>query len=194
MLRRFLLAIAGLVLLPMAAMASPITYIYSGSASGSLDSVDFSDAGFVITAQADTDHIGPWFDGTLQNTHLSATVALSGFGSFSFSDATHTWIAEDCCMGIGKDFSFNYLTLFTPDIVSVGYDLAMPVGPIYDPSASTQGQFVDIGTSGGALTFASVSDVSFQAIAVPEPGTYALMAFGLAGVVAVRRRRKSTRA
>lgn len=58
----------------------------------------------------------------------------------------------------------------------------------------TQGQFVNIGTSGGALTFNGVSNVTFEARAVPEPSTCALMALGVAGLAGIARRRASTKA
>ena len=111
------LALAMAVAAPALASAVPITYLYRGFAEGSLGGVDFADASFEITAQADTDNIGPWpCCATLQITHSSASVGLSGFGTFSFTEPTHTWIAEGCCMGIGADLSFNYLTLFSPAI------------------------------------------------------------------------------
>jgi hypothetical protein len=186
-LTKLVLACAAVLLLPLAASASPITYIYSGTGSGSLDGNPFSTA-FTITAQADTDNVGGWCCSTYQNTHSSASVALVGLGTFSFLAPTHTWLAPGCCMGFGADLSLNYLTLFSPAIVNVGYALDTAFGPVTS-SASTQGQFVNIGTSGGALTLSQVSDVTFQAetSAVPEPSTYALMALGLAGIVAIRR-------
>jgi PEP-CTERM motif len=190
MIKRLLVALATVLLLPFAASASPITYIYSGVGDGSFNGTAFDDASFTITATADTANIGVWSSADLQNTHSSATVTISGFaGTFSFSDPTHTWIAESCCMGFGQNLGKNLLTFFDPAIASVGYGLATALGPVTDLTAGTQGQFVNEATSGGALTITSVNEATFQAVAVPEPSTYALMALGLAGVAFAARRR-----
>ncbi|MBP6765097.1 MAG: hypothetical protein KA141_08875 [Rubrivivax sp.] len=192
MIKRFFATLAAALLMPVAAWAVPITYIYSGTGSGSLGGTNFSSTGFIITAQADTDNIAPWSSATLQNTHSSATVTLLGFGTFTLTAPTHTWIADNCCLGIGADLSSNYLTLFNPAIVSVGYALATDIGPILDATASTQNQFVGIETSGGDLSISQLNGASFQAItsAVPETSASVLMALGLAGIgLAARRRR-----
>ena len=165
-----------------------------GTATGDLGGAGFSGASFVITAQADTGNIGPWCCSPMQNTHSSATVDLAGFGTFSFSGATHTWIAPNCCLGFGANLAANYLTLFSPAIVSVGYGLATNIGPIVDATASTQGQFVSVATSGGALTFSQLGPVTFQATTVPEASASVLMALGLAGIVLATRRRKASAA
>lgn len=193
MIKRCFAILAAALLMPMGAWAVPITYIYSGTGSGSLAGTDFFSTGFVITAQADTDNIAPWGNATVQNTHASATITLSGFGTFSFTAPTHTWIADNCCMGIGADLSSNYLTLFSPAIASVGYALATDIGPIFDAFATTQGQFTGIETSGGELSITQLNGASFQAItsAVPEASASVLMALGLAAIGLAARRRPS---
>lgn len=192
MLKRFFAILAAAVLMPFAASAVPITYTYSGMASGDLAGTGFSGASFVITAQADTSTVGGWCCSNLQNTHASATVSLTGFGTVSFSMPTHTWIAENCCLGFGANLAANYVTLFsTPGLTDVGYGLATNIGPIV-AVASTQGQFVGIATSGGALTFSQIGDVTFQASVVPEASASVLMALGLAGIMLATRRRKAS--
>lgn len=195
MFRRWLLLMAAWLLLPAAASASPITYTYSGFGTGALANSNFTNAGFVITAQADTDDIALWGNATVQNTHSSAQIQIDGLGTFAFTIATHTWMADFCCMGFGRDLSLNLLTLFAPAIVSVGYDLDAAFAPTLDPQASTQGQFNNVATTGGNLSINSVSRVTFAATTgavVPEPNSLAVVLLGL-GLVGWTRRNAAVR-
>lgn len=198
MFKRFLMTVAAALLMPFAASAAPITYTYAGLGSGSLGNVAFQDTAFVITALGDTANVGPWpCCASLQNTHTSASIQIDGVGSFDFTVPTHTWIAQNCCMGFGLDFGANLLTLFDAAITGVGYGLDTSFAPTLDLGASTQNQFVNIGTTGGALTIASLTrGASFAASTtgtpIPEPSALAVVLLAL-GLLAASRRGSGAR-
>lgn len=179
-----------LVSMSVPAFAVPITYIYTGSnASGSLGGVDFTNADFTVTALADTDNIGSWCCSAGQNTHLSATIDIDGFSVATILTASHSWY-DNATVGLGENLGANWMTFHDPALS--GYDLATSIGPVF-ATAFNVDQFHNVLTSAGTLNFSgSTLQGSFQAItvAVPEPGTLALLVFGVAGIGLARRRKK----
>jgi hypothetical protein len=91
--RLFLLtaAFVGTVgLLPAAAV--PITYVQTGFGSGILDDVVFGTVevplAFTITALGDTDNVAGCGSPCLYNDNTSASITISGVGSFDFISPT----------------------------------------------------------------------------------------------------------
>jgi hypothetical protein len=168
--------------------AAPITYLYRGVGSGDIGAASFVDASFVITALADTNNIGSWCCSSLQNTHLSTTLQITGLGSFVITTPSHTWWSPGV-LGLGKNLSSNWMTFI--DSAFDSYDLATDFGPVSGPPYHVA-QFQSVDTSGGTLRFTSIPTASFQAITgstVPDAGSsLLLLGVGLAGLRAWRMR------
>ncbi len=188
------LMLAASAMVPL--FATPITYTYAGQGSGALGTQSFTRATFTFTAQADTANITPWVSagGGPQNTHLSATINIEGLGTFSVLSPSHTWLAQNCCAGLGANLGANWITLNEPSFTSIGYGLATNLGPIVDNSPDNINQFNGVSTSGGNLSFSDMTTVTFTATTgsdVPEPSTLAAAGIGCACLLLLRRREVS---
>ena len=75
------------------ASASPVTFIHSGSGSGSLEGVPFGVSAFTITASGDTSDRTNLWPGIFSITHDTATIAIDGLGHLDLCD-THQNIRQ----------------------------------------------------------------------------------------------------
>jgi hypothetical protein len=177
---------------PISADADPVTYIYAGIGTGSLDSVAFVNAGFTITASADTDNITVWpnaQDGP-QNTHLNTTIEINGLGIHTILTASHSWMNGEGngSGGLGGYMhGGNWITLIEPALIDYGLDTS--IGPVFERSPANVNQFRNVSTSGGTLDFESSFVVSFTSVVIPEP-TAALFLCGSGALIGLRRRRR----
>ena len=116
------------------AEATPITYIETVTASGSIGPLGFQSDLITITATADTTGITSPNAGELAVNNLSATVNVAGVGTFGFTSPTNTF---DFQTGTGTAGE-NSGTTGVPgsDILDVAsavfttYDLATSLGPV----------------------------------------------------------------
>ena len=182
-----IVAVAGACLvLAGAACAAPITYTLSGTASGRLGATDFSDAAFVVTASADTATVNSLGPGIPCNDPGRATVTIRGVGSGSITTplsvaANGGWQLLAFAHGRCTDAGSMWTNGRSPQLD--GYDLARPIGPVplAMPSAPP-GIVVD--TTAGALAFAKVTGLNFEAqagapAAIPTLGEAGLLLLSL---------------
>lgn len=185
--------------LAMAATAQGAVRVYtiSGAGSGSLGGLTFTDATFDIRLVGDTDNLLDFGFGPPTITPLgSATVRIDGF-------ADDVRLTGPTRFGLARDLNLFYFSRYdgfaggadlfdfrVTDAQEMAFDYAAPYGPVPGFDVFV-GQFSDVGTTQGALTFQAASGVTFSAAAVPEPRAWAMMIIGFAGVGALLRRRMS---
>jgi hypothetical protein len=189
------IAAAMLVALSVApAHAAPITYTFSGNASGDITGSGapgvFTNQLFMLVFNSNTslvDLSGSPFD---KDSSITGTFTL---GSFS-STLTATVESNSSAGNIDfYDAAFtNGLGLADPGLS--GYQLLTSIGPLSNsaPSSSltptlASGTFT-LGNS-DVLQFTGDSSLTFKAT-VPEPLTISLFGAGIAGIAAIRRRKK----
>lgn len=194
---RFQTLIAALALMAAscisAAQAAPITYTLSGTLSGSLDLVSFTDKAFTWTVTGDTKQKKMLGSGQTAVPALTSLLDIADVGSsltpvdkFLASPgaplfATFAFADVDGLDGVG---------FFAPELGN--YDGVSSISPI---AVNFTGTFL-LPTNHGIVLFETGSDMMFQAVTVPdanvpEPITLTLFGAGLAGIGAMRRRRKA---
>lgn len=191
-LTRWIAALAFLTATSFAA-AAPITFTHSGTGSGSIGATNFTNADFVITATGDTNGRVAFSSGFFIN-HLSAQIGIGGVGVFTFTTATRTFVNDDSnIVGFSRTGIFGADLFSGPiDAAFDGWDMLSSIGPIVGTGNLLQWSLSPVETSGGTLLFDSGSSgATFQAtVAVPEPGTLALLGLSVAGLAFTRRRKQ----
>ena len=188
---------------PRARAAEPITFIFTGSGTGSVGTTSFADAAFTITGHGDTaarlDDGGAgvyWID------HVAADIAIAGLGDFTFVTPTRTFVNNNVDLAgfsraglVGSDLYYG-----PQDPVLEGWNMLGPVGPLSGSGQILQWdnptQYGAVLTSGGELIINSGNPpATFEATVgialVPEPETYAMLLAGMGLIGFVARRRRS---
>lgn len=165
-----------------AAEATPVTYTLSGTASGVVGAGAFTSSAFTWTLVGDSNAAVPSSSGTVL-PFTSDSLTIAGVGTltpsvqmFAFVNVTSVIVLAD--NGVNGGIAFASPAL-------VGYNGVSSIGPMpvsylgSAPLPSNMGDFQLFATS-----------LTFQVTGVPEPVTLALFGAGLAGIGALRRKRK----
>ncbi len=177
------------------AAASPISYIFSGTANGTLNGQVFSGL-LTLTASGDTAGVYAPNAVTLWNSTVNAVIDTPGLGSVTVTNPDYVFVRND--LGIvgygvqGIPSCCDIIQLDDPAAFTT-YDLASNITSIILAANPSIGDWMNVPTTGGLMTLSSFENFTFQAIVsptgVPEPVTAGLLIGGLAGLGLLRRRR-----
>jgi len=174
-----------------------VTYTFSGSGTGSLGTTDFTNANFVVTLDGDTSEVAiqPPLGSIPGIIGLPVDIDITGVGTVNFTGTTFIFTYSET-VGFGEDNSG--LTPPPGNLIQItaanlsGYGLTSDI--ISSGGNTVLGQFVNAATSGGSLTFTSMSTVTFNAnvSSIPEPSAVALVGGAMAVLTLLKRMRKNS--
>ncbi|HUL72214.1 MAG TPA: PEP-CTERM sorting domain-containing protein [Vicinamibacterales bacterium] len=182
----------GLLGAPARALATPITYEFTGTGSGLLGTSSFSSASFVVTLNGDTNDVAVFANvGSIPaNENLTGSITIGALGTASFTETLFMFSDLTTLYGFGTFPPGGHGNLIAAILATVP-NLVSNFGPVSGPNSALS-QFHDEPTTLGNLTFRTMSDVTFRettgAAAAPEPATVVLLASGLAAAARARRR------
>jgi len=165
------------------ASAATITYIFTGTGSGSLDGDSFGDEAFTITMVSDTSDVTSG-GGEFRNDVGTMDIAVTDVGGDEIlSPVVIINSAAPGFAGFGQElapFPSEALTNSVFETYNLMTALSLTMGGLSVAPAT----FV---TAGGGtlepLVFTDITALSFEATGgVPEPSTWAMMCLGFAGL------------
>jgi hypothetical protein len=190
------LAVTLFLLQPSSAIADPITFTHQGVGSGVVGATPFSNASFTITATGDTS-TRSLFGNAFFIDHTSATISISGVGTYNFNSGTRTFVNFYVGVVGFSRAGFDGVDLFTgpPNAVFSSWDMLSSIGPIsgtaslawwgapLSPVMTNSGQLSFSDSSGSATFTATVGNV-------PEPASLTLLGLGFGAAALGRRLRR----
>lgn len=161
------------IMIPPSLHAAPVTYTVSGVGSGGLGDMVFFDAGFTVTAFADTANVIETNGSTSDISKVinySAEVSVIGFGTGVFTNQTLTVSNRTFERAGFGDSTQDLAIAFVNDSVFSDYDLRSSLGPVVGELSFNRGAFFP--TTAGDFLIRDLSGVvAFTATIVPEPTT-----------------------
>jgi hypothetical protein len=186
------------------AYAVPITYTFTGTATGTLGGTPFTNAALTMSVTLDTNNILNPSSGFFQNPYASnaATFSISGIGSGTLSNNGAVLGSQTQLLGNVRiaDNTVGALIVIGDTLLGsttlASYSLATPIGPL-GPEATSPFSFPTVPTSSGNLAVTSITNMTFQATistaATPIPPSFYLCLVGLAGLGFYTARQHRTR-
>lgn len=183
------MVVGSIALFASVAQADPITYRFSGFASGSLGESSFTERAFSFDLVGDSDNVSGFFGpGILSNLPLPASFVINGTAG-TLNAPVYVFVNHNLSAA-GFGIAGPLIDMHQDQLAGYNMLQAFNAGP----GTLNFSDVNNVGTSVGNLTFTSVSAPTFAAIggiAAPEPGTIALAlpALGMLGAVVIRRKK-----
>jgi hypothetical protein len=179
-----------------AAFCTPVTYSFSGIASGTVGVTAFNNVTFNVTSFADTSLV-TLIGSTWQVQATSTTLNIAGFSPITFAGSTFWGVPQGSSDVIFANSAISIPTglLGITSVDLLTYDLRSSIGPLFsglDFESSVFHNFTNIPTSQGLVTLTAAND-TFTASVAPEPASESFLGVGVLALFVYRIRQYSQR-
>lgn len=186
-IRKFAAALSLYGFVGAGALAAPIAYTFSGSASGTLGVTPFTNAQVTITVTGDTSNVPIVPIGVCLpsaslacNFPVTVTFSVAGVGSGTVTEALYIFDQKSINgLGLGRPGTSDWLDIMQAQFGT--YGLVTAIGPLTVAPLTTPGSFSAIGTTAGNFSLTTTPN-TFQAGAASVLPPTITKAFGAASI------------